>query len=123
MPNGAIIRKRKNRVNEDWEANVHRGNCYNKPDKTHLFFPEQGRLSEHHAAMIMCWGNGDDIPECPIRQLCLDTHLNETHGVWGGTSENQRKKLRRGESLKLKETLRCQRCFYMKCRCAEQQSA
>jgi len=37
--------------------------------------------------------------ECPVRTECLDYALanGEYHGIWGGTSERQRQRMRRGE--------------------------
>ena len=52
-----------------------------------LFYPEQGDDSK--AAKRVCY-------ECPVQQECLDYALIsiERHGVWGGTSEKQRRTMR-----------------------------
>lgn len=33
--------------------------------------------------------------ECPAQQACVEHGLAEKHGVWGGTSERERRRLRR----------------------------
>lgn len=51
-----------------------------------LFFPERGEsLAPAHA---YCAG-------CAVRDTCLDEGLGERFGVWGGTSERERRRLRR----------------------------
>lgn len=56
---------------------------------TNLFFPEVGEVSAD--AKTACRG-------CVVREQCLDFALvnKERFGIWGGTSERQRKKMRRG---------------------------
>lgn len=53
-----------------------------------LFFPDRGESAE--AAKAVCAG-------CAVRQRCLEYALdhNERHGIWGGTSERDRRRLRR----------------------------
>jgi WhiB family redox-sensing transcriptional regulator len=53
-----------------------------------LFFPERGAPSSPANAICMA---------CPVRVECLDFALsiNERQGIWGGTSENERRVLRR----------------------------
>lgn len=53
-----------------------------------LFFPVRGESTA--AAKAVC-------RECPVRQECLEWALanNETHGIWGGASERERKRMRR----------------------------
>ncbi|MCC5954179.1 MAG: WhiB family transcriptional regulator [Acidimicrobiia bacterium] len=34
--------------------------------------------------------------ECPVKQACADDGIEEPAGVWGGMSERDRRKLRRG---------------------------
>jgi WhiB family redox-sensing transcriptional regulator len=58
---------------------------------TDAFFPERG---EHvTSARSMCRG-------CPVRQECLEHALDgpELAGVWGGTNEKERARLRRAAS-------------------------
>lgn len=52
------------------------------------FFPERGEPSGPAKAICMV---------CPVRVECLNYALsiNERHGIWGGTSENERRVLRR----------------------------
>ena len=53
------------------------------------FFPEKGGSTRE--AKKICAG-------CPVRQKCLDHALanHERHGIWGGLSERDRRKLERG---------------------------
>lgn len=53
-----------------------------------LFFP--GRGESHKPALDVCRG-------CPVRQDCLDYALDNRikFGVWGATTERQRRSLRR----------------------------
>ncbi len=58
-------------------------------DRTDVkFFPDNG--DNAFAARRFCSG-------CPVRVQCLEyaLHHNLTDGVWGGTSPNQRKAIRR----------------------------
>lgn len=50
------------------------------------FFPEKGGTSRHAKAICA---------ECPVRQTCLEHALanGERFGVWGGTSERERRRL------------------------------
>lgn len=55
-----------------------------------LFFP--GRGDDVSAAKTVCRG-------CVVRQECLDYALTppyEFHGVWGGYSERERRRMRQG---------------------------
>ena len=53
-----------------------------------LFFPERGASTRE--AKEVCRG-------CVVREQCLEFALatNQDSGVWGGTSEEERRKLRR----------------------------
>jgi WhiB family redox-sensing transcriptional regulator len=53
-----------------------------------LFFPQRHQTAEH--AKAICAG-------CSVREACLDYALTtrQTFGIWGGTSETQRRALRR----------------------------
>jgi WhiB family redox-sensing transcriptional regulator len=58
-----------------------------------LFFPLGGTgrpLAQAEMAKAMCLG-------CPVRQLCLKYALetNQVTGVWGGTTEDERRAIRR----------------------------
>jgi WhiB family transcriptional regulator, redox-sensing transcriptional regulator len=54
-----------------------------------LFFPDRG-YADVSEAMTICNG-------CPVREECLDWALkvNEDEGVWGGTTPDQRRVLRK----------------------------
>jgi len=55
-----------------------------------MFFPARGESVEH--ARAICDG-------CPVSTECLDFALeNHCIGVWGGTTERQRRQLRRGRN-------------------------
>lgn len=53
-----------------------------------LFFP--GRGVDTKTPKAICAG-------CPVRAECLDHAMsrNEKHGIWGGTSERERRRMRR----------------------------
>ena len=53
-----------------------------------IFFPERGGSSK--AARMVCKG-------CPVQGICLEYALNnkEQFGIWGGTSERERRRLRK----------------------------
>lgn len=58
-----------------------------------LFFPTrpqgEGTGGEMAAAKDVCQG-------CPVREVCLDYGMDERFGVFGGKSERERRRLRRG---------------------------
>ncbi|MGH9117242.1 MAG: WhiB family transcriptional regulator [Acidimicrobiales bacterium] len=56
-----------------------------------LFFPELGEPSA--AAKAVCGG-------CVVRRECLEFALvtGQKHGIWGGTSERERRRLRRARA-------------------------
>jgi len=70
---------------EPWMAD---GACRNHPDAPWLWFPHQGGDTDTPKAI--CAG-------CPVRQQCLTYALdtNQTYGVWGGTSERERRRIRK----------------------------
>ena len=55
-------------------------------DDPELFFPEKGKRSR--AARAVC-------ADCPVRKECLSDALthDRVYGVWGGTTEQERRKL------------------------------
>jgi WhiB family redox-sensing transcriptional regulator len=57
-----------------------------------IFFPEKGG-SVREAKKICA--------RCPVRAECLDYALghDEQYGVWGGTSEQERRRMRRDQDL------------------------
>lgn len=66
-----------------------RGNCADKPPS--LFFPSDGVGVE--IARKVC-------ADCPVKMQCLDYALDQRidHGVWGGTSERERRRLLRARA-------------------------
>lgn len=68
-------------MNTDWMA---RGNCRYEPPTT--FFPSDGVGVE--VAKRIC-------ATCPVSAECLEYALEHRidHGVWGGTSERQRRRI------------------------------
>lgn len=66
------------------------GNCRDQPPD--LFFPSDGVGVE--VAKRVC-------VDCPVKSLCLEyameSHID--HGVWGGTSERERRRIARRRRL------------------------
>lgn len=61
-----------------------------------LFFPERGESVDHARAVCA---------ECPVADACLDWALrHERLGIWAGTSERQRRQMRRQLGIRV-ETL------------------
>lgn len=62
-----------------------------------IFFPEPGQSAQIAEAKSWCDGT-DEVPECPLRAMCLRVALRRgEHGVWGGTTEAERDELRRAD--------------------------
>jgi WhiB family redox-sensing transcriptional regulator len=83
-------------MDTNWMA---RGTCRYEPPAT--FFPSDGVGVEY--AKRIC-------ATCPVREQCLEYALDNRidHGVWGGTSERQRRRLlkkRKSSSAPLSLTL------------------
>lgn len=79
-------------VDQEWRQH---GRCLHaEPD---LFYPLKGGSPE--PAKRICNGTGDQ-PPCPVREECLEWAMKtgEVHGVWGGKSKEQRRKLRKERS-------------------------
>ncbi len=74
-------------MNTKWMA---KGNCRNKPPE--VFFPSDGLGVE--IAKQVC-------EACKVKDMCLNHALKNRidHGVWGGTSERQRRRLRKEQHL------------------------
>ena len=70
-----------------------------------LFFPEKGRTDQAEAARQVCAG-------CPVRRQCLGFALEneERHGVWGGLTERERRKVKAGAARALR---RCQKGLHV----------
>ena len=70
-----------------WQA---KANCFGvDPD---LFFPERGQSTKE--AKAVCAG-------CVVREACLEFALANhiAFGIWGGTSERERRRIRRQRRL------------------------
>jgi WhiB family redox-sensing transcriptional regulator len=52
-----------------------------------LFFPERGDNEAVAAAKAVCTA-------CPVAEPCLEAHLEERDGIYGGTSGRERRRLR-----------------------------
>ena len=54
-----------------------------------LFFPGKGDWAQAFRAKVVC-------RRCDVRELCLAYAVQnqEMHGIWGGTTAEQRKRLR-----------------------------
>jgi WhiB family redox-sensing transcriptional regulator len=67
----------------EWQANAR---CAEVDPE--IFFPERGGSSK--AARAVC-------AQCEVRDKCLEYALNnkEQFGIWGGTSERERRRLRK----------------------------
>ncbi len=75
-----------NSADTKWMA---KGNCANKPPS--LFFPSDGVGVER--AKTVC-------EDCPVLNQCLEYAIQNRidHGVWGGTSERQRRRIIRARA-------------------------
>jgi WhiB family redox-sensing transcriptional regulator len=63
-----------------------------------LFFPNRGE-SAGIAGVVYC-------STCPVAEICLDHGLRHEHsGIWGGTSERQRRVIRKERGITVTTTL------------------
>ena len=71
----------------DW---IKQANCLGID--TNLFYPDRHEESTGIDARAVC-------AQCVVREECLSYALQtgERFGIWGGTSERQRKKMRRAD--------------------------
>lgn len=77
------------------------GDIYYPPRDRRLYKPIADK------AKAICWGTGEDDPECPVRKQCLlyAVSMDDTHGVWGGLSHRERSHLlRKFQKLTTKQT-------------------
>ncbi|HKY14310.1 MAG TPA: WhiB family transcriptional regulator [Microthrixaceae bacterium] len=67
-----------------------RGNCAEEPPS--LFFPSDGVGVD--VARKVC-------VDCPVKETCLEYALEHRidHGVWGGTSERERRRILRSRRI------------------------
>jgi WhiB family redox-sensing transcriptional regulator len=66
---------------------------------TEFFYPDRSN-AEVMAAKNACNGN-DGRPPCAHRKQCLEWAIDhqELYGVWGGTSERDRRKIRKARRI------------------------
>ncbi len=71
----------------DWEARPawHADAACRGVDQA-VFYPERGESLDEARALCAV---------CPVQGACLDQGLREKHGVWGGASERERRRMRR----------------------------
>lgn len=83
--NGALLRRR------DWLAD---GAC--RDEDPELFFP----ITSQGPAIRQILAAKDVCARCTVRPECLRCALEDTHsyGVWGGTTEEERKRMRRARA-------------------------
>ena len=72
-----------------------------------LFYP--GRVYCSESPWQEVWGNPDAVRQaaaakvvcalCPVKEQCLEAGLEDEFGIWGGTTERDRRKLRRERRL------------------------
>jgi WhiB family redox-sensing transcriptional regulator len=76
---------------EDWKS---QGACRSSAYDPAWWFPEQRQQLVAERARSICKG------VCVVREECLAYALeNHLPGIWGGTSERERKRLRRKDRL------------------------
>lgn len=63
-----------------------------------VFFPDEGDTAAIAYAKSICEG-------CPVIEECLSyaVEMNQTEGIWGGTTKQERRRLRRRWLKELKE--------------------
>ncbi len=66
-----------------------RSNAACRGEDTDMFFPGRGEWQRVQAAKAICAG-------CPVRDECLEESLvnGDRHGIFGGTSERERRLIR-----------------------------
>lgn len=77
-----------------------KGLCANQPPET--FFPSDGVGVEIAKRVCM---------KCPVQEGCLEYALSNRidHGVWGGTSERQRRRILKARRKEAEKTERRER--------------
>jgi WhiB family transcriptional regulator, redox-sensing transcriptional regulator len=82
------------RVNPQWQAGA---KCHGLPGN--LFYADsQHNNGQVQEAKSVCLGTHPDHPgRCPVLEACLDYAIEngERWGVWGGTSERERRRIKR----------------------------
>ena len=75
----------------EWAARGRCGELDLSPEEIQrMFFPSPGNSKKANDAKAIC-------ASCPVIKECLEYALSipDIHGVWGGTAENDRRKIRR----------------------------
>ena len=57
-----------------------------------MFFASRGSVTQARAARAVC-------AVCPVLEQCREAGLGEKYGIWGGTTERDRRILRRRRRL------------------------
>lgn len=71
--------------------------CTQLPD---IFFPEDLGLQQDYAMKRLAENTAREIcMRCPVIAKCLKVGMFEDYGIWGGTTPEQRKKLRKQNPL------------------------
>lgn len=87
-------------VNLMLEAWKERGACSDLP--VDVFFPVPGRHMNVNILVAKA-----HCAACPVKRECLDYALRFDHrtlpGIWGGTTENERLKIRRSRVVNLRK--------------------
>jgi hypothetical protein len=78
---------------DEWTRKMSSPACAEKgAPPTAYFFPETGQHEERKAAIDTC-------RRCPIKRQCLEMHILEEFGIYGGLTGNQRSRLRKKMGL------------------------
>lgn len=75
-------------------VNYEQAACKGLPDE--LMFPTQGEITTVEGAKLVC-------ASCVIVSECLEDNLMMAYGIVGGTSERERRAIRRQRKLHLPE--------------------
>jgi WhiB family redox-sensing transcriptional regulator len=83
----------------EWDGGAWRNRAACRDSDPELFFPIGSTglaLEQIRAAKAVC-------DQCPTRKACLDFAVatNQEAGVWGGLSEDERRRLRRAQPVAL----------------------
>lgn len=62
------------------------------------FYPEKGQSHNIDEVKKVCFN-------CEVQAECLEYAIDDHHGIWGGTTENDRRNLRRRRQRVAKKTV------------------
>lgn len=75
-----------------WRAN---GECQKEPGRSMNWYPEPGDARGRALCKAVC-------RKCPVKSECLAYALDRyEYGVWGGTSERERKRMRKSQNVEI----------------------